>query len=154
MYHPSIRIEPRGEVKISDLTEMLDVLADQEFETLEEKTAYIEGLLLGTSSFIPFVVGISSYTIFEDSIKFTNNWIIGSKRFNAIKEYLNDGYKLGACKFISELSGKAFSELNRRLRRRIKDIYIPLFSIEWTGKDTDYKEIRDMIIQQFGSSIY
>ena len=41
MYHPSIRVEPRGEVKIADLTKMLDVLADQEFGTLEEKTAYI-----------------------------------------------------------------------------------------------------------------
>lgn len=150
MYHSSIRVEPHGEVKIADLAEMLDILADQEFETLEEKTAYIEGLLLGTSSFIPFVVGISAYTIFEDSIKLTNNWIIGSKRFNAIKEYLNNGYKLGTCKFISELSSKAFSELDRRIQRRLKDTYVPLFSIEWTGKDTDYKEIRDMIIQQFG----
>lgn len=154
MYHPSVRVEPHGDIKIADLAEMLDVLADQEFETLEEKTAYIEGLLLGTSSFIPFVVGISDYTIYDDSIKFTNKWIIGSKRFNAIKKYLIDGYKLGTCKLISGLSGKAFSELDRQLQRRLGETCVPLISIEWTGKDTDYKEIRNMIIQQFGSSIY
>ena len=37
MYHPSVRVEPHGDIKIADLAEMLDILADQEFETLEKR---------------------------------------------------------------------------------------------------------------------
>ena len=150
MFHPSIRIEPCGDIKVCDLVALTEVQASKEFNTQEEKTAYIEGLLLGTSSFIPFVKGISSYTIFENNIALEEKWIIGSKRFNVLKDYFLNDYRLGTCRFIPALSDKTFEELHRGIKNRLKDIRVPLFSIEWTGRETDYKDIGNMIAQQFG----
>lgn len=151
MYNPQIRVEPHGDIAIHELVSYFGIDYNQSFDTVEEMTEYIEGLILGTSDMLPFIRGVAGYeTDANGQLVVTRKTIIGAKRLNAIGRYLKGEFSLSDCKYIPELSQKSYDELPRRLQRRLDTVIVKYFTVEWTGKDTDYEGIADMLKRQFG----
>lgn len=105
MYSQSVCIEKHSNT-ISDVVGLFGIDYDQCFGSIEEMSAYIEGLLLGISSIYPFVRGVFGYEKDGDQVKLIEKTIVGADKINALGRYMRNEFSLSDCKFIPELSQK------------------------------------------------